>query len=93
MRQLGAWLEVNGEAIYQTQPWQYQNDTSYGDVWYTRKAGAVFAILLKYPSTGRVTLTSPRGTTATDLSLLGYDGKVVWTILPTEGKYNTKMKT
>lgn len=30
---LGAWLEVNGEAIYGSRPWLYQNDTVNGDVW------------------------------------------------------------
>lgn len=38
--QLGEWLAVNGEAIYDTSPWSYQNDTLNTDVWYTcRKKG------------------------------------------------------
>lgn len=32
---MGRWLEINGEAIYKTQPWIYQNDTVNGKVWYT----------------------------------------------------------
>lgn len=32
---LGNWLEINGEAIYESSPWLHQNDTSNGDVWYT----------------------------------------------------------
>ncbi|WAR31295.1 FUCO-like protein [Mya arenaria] len=27
LRDLGAWLKLNGEAIYSTRPWTYQNDT------------------------------------------------------------------
>lgn len=32
---LGQWLQVNGEAIYSTSPWLYQNDTAEEKVWYT----------------------------------------------------------
>ncbi|KAJ2938829.1 hypothetical protein O0L34_g18454 [Tuta absoluta] len=32
---LGAWLDINGEAIYNTSPWFHQNDTANGKVWYT----------------------------------------------------------
>ena len=30
---LGDWLKVNGEAIYESKPWKYQNDTHNSDVW------------------------------------------------------------
>ena len=33
--EMGAWLNVNGEAIYDTVPWKYQNDTPAQDIWYT----------------------------------------------------------
>lgn len=35
LRQLGEWLEINGEAIYNTSPWFIQNDSYNRDVWYT----------------------------------------------------------
>jgi len=35
--EMGLWLQVNGEAIYETKPWIYQNDTINGNVWYTSK--------------------------------------------------------
>lgn len=34
---LGEWLEINGEAIYDTSPWYHQSDTNNADVWYTCK--------------------------------------------------------
>jgi len=33
LRQLGSWLKINGEAIYNTQPWKYQNDTTNPNIW------------------------------------------------------------
>ena len=33
LRQLGNWLKVNGEAVYGSTPWIYQNDTMTPDVW------------------------------------------------------------
>ena len=34
LRQMGDWLKINGEAIYSTLPWTYQNNTFTPDVWY-----------------------------------------------------------
>ena len=34
LRQMGSWLKVNGEAIYSSIPWKYQNDTTNSNVWY-----------------------------------------------------------
>lgn len=45
---LGAWLSVNGEAIYQSKPWQVQND-SLSNVWYTIKDKSVYGIALSWP--------------------------------------------
>ena len=33
LRQMGKWLAVNGEAIYASKPWTYQNDTINNNVW------------------------------------------------------------
>lgn len=35
--QMGEWLEVNGEAIYDTSPWYHQKDSLNSHVWYTCK--------------------------------------------------------
>ncbi|KAK4881536.1 hypothetical protein RN001_004855 [Aquatica leii] len=46
--QMGEWLNINGEAIYSSQPWIYQNDTI-GNTWYTAKSNTVYAIVLEWP--------------------------------------------
>lgn len=55
--QLGKWLQINGEAIYSSRPWQIQNDTV-GNVWYTQKDKAVYAITLRWPTNNLLILKS-----------------------------------
>ncbi|KAL8601465.1 hypothetical protein ACOMHN_000407 [Nucella lapillus] len=78
LRQLGQWLGVNGDAIYGTKPWTYQNDTVNRDVWYTsKKEGSgtvVYAILLKWLRGTTLTLGAPIVSDQTVISLLGYKG-------------------
>ena len=79
MRQLGLWLNINGEAIYGTRPWKYQNDTINSDVWYTSKDNAVYAVLLKYPGDPyKIKLGAIEPSEATKISLLGCDQKIQW---------------
>ncbi|XP_064551529.1 putative alpha-L-fucosidase isoform X1 [Drosophila montana] len=56
LRDMGRWLKVNGEGIYGSIPWIYQNDTLTPHVWYTRgkesdDAGiiVIYAFVLEYP--------------------------------------------
>ena len=79
LRQLGSWLSTNGEAIYETRSWKYQNDTYNPDVWYTKKANNVYAILLKYPSDSKVQLY---GTVPSNVTMLGYSGIIQWVQAP-----------
>lgn len=77
---------MNGEAIYGTRPWKFQNDTMNSNVWYTTNANDdVYAILLKYPVNDRkVTLRSPTLTESTAITLVGYTGTLQW-VGPAEG--------
>lgn len=46
---IGKWLSINGEAIYGTQPWTYQNDSVSWGVWYTAKDDAIYATFFSWP--------------------------------------------
>lgn len=56
--QLGQWLQINGEAIYNTTIWTYQNDSVNSNVWYTAKDKTVYAIVLDWPSKNLLELGS-----------------------------------
>ncbi|ETN65790.1 alpha-l-fucosidase [Anopheles darlingi] len=91
---MGRWLKVNGEAIYKSQPWTYQNDTLTGSTWYTmgkpqrtRSSGrdahftTVYAIVLEYPyKTNSVQLGafSNQVTKIVQITMLGYATQLKW---------------
>jgi alpha-L-fucosidase len=73
LREIGAWLAVNGEAIYGTRPFAVFGegptevvegpfgDTKRGaftpgDIRFTTRDGALYAIVLAWPDDGRVTV-------------------------------------
>lgn len=74
LRQIGSWLEINGEAIYGSRPWIYQNDSVTPGVWYTKKGDDLYASLTFWPTGKVLTLGSPILSDSSKVSLLGYDG-------------------
>jgi len=79
LRQMGQWLDVNGESIYASKPWSHQNDTITKKVWYTSKTQtdgkmAVYAIVLVWPMDGTLALGAPMTTLNTTVTMLGYVG-------------------
>lgn len=86
LREMGKWLRTNAEAIYDTVPWQYQNDTETPDIWYTSRLNEknpkrtnLYAIVLEYPyDSAGVNLFALGGKfdTETKAELLGYPGNL-----------------
>ena len=85
LRGLGAWLEVNGEAIHGTVPWSRAvGETAAGvPVRFTRKGDDLYAILLETPVDRRVEIRSLPIAPGASVQLLGVEGTLEWS--PTEG--------
>jgi alpha-L-fucosidase len=76
---IGEWLEVNGDAIYGTRPWENAgvNRDKEESIYFTKKGEDLFVIWTKWPGTE----FSVKGINRTDkinVSLLGHDGVVEW---------------
>ncbi|XP_029649350.1 alpha-L-fucosidase-like [Octopus sinensis] len=87
--QVGQWLKVNGEAIYASRPWTYQNDTYTKKVWYTSKmennTKVVYATMLFWPNTNIVILGAVKPTSRTVVSMLGYPKPFGYIYFPSTG--------
>jgi alpha-L-fucosidase len=76
---LGAWLEVNGEAIFGTRPWvRAEGSTVEGvSVRYTRKGKALYAILVDSLPTNRINIRGLQASEGAKVRLLGHDDDVL----------------
>ncbi|XP_042225622.1 alpha-L-fucosidase-like isoform X1 [Homarus americanus] len=72
LRELGSWLNVNGEAVYDTTPWKHQNDTVTPGVWFTSKEDTVYAIVLSWPKNNELVLGSVNSTPQTEVAMIRY---------------------
>ena len=70
--QMGAWLDVNGEAIYETRPYA---QASKSGLYYTKKGETVYAIVESYPW-GEIDLPEVPYCKNMKASLLGCDAKI-----------------
>ncbi|MDD4921609.1 MAG: alpha-L-fucosidase [Bacteroidales bacterium] len=71
---MGAWLKVNGEAIYSSRKWDNAPAvTAKTTVYYTKKGKDLYAIVTKWQDTPLVIEGIGKGVS---VSMLGYNGKV-----------------
>jgi alpha-L-fucosidase len=80
LKGLGAWLNVNGEALYDTRPWtRAEGKTVDGlDIRYTKKGGDLYAILLGSPMGNNVSLLQMEIDKDSEIHLLGHDRALGW---------------
>jgi alpha-L-fucosidase len=101
LNQIARWISINGEALFSTRPWTiygegpthaplvdfpYRNVRyTAADVRFTVKNSTLYAIVLAWPTDGRLAIGS-LGRSANhfqdeiaDVELLGFHGKVQWT--------------
>lgn len=79
LREIGAWLQTNGEAIYGTRPFTTYREGE--DVRYTQSKDrqTVYVIFLKKPTESSMTLQSLNIPKGSKVSVLGSGEKVKWT--------------
>ena len=72
---IGRWLQVNGDAIYATQPWKYTNETGVANanptIYYSTKNQSVYCIFQKWPANSLLELEHPIPTARTAVRFLG----------------------
>lgn len=90
---LGAWLAVNGEAIYNTKPWTVQNDTLTENVWYTlsNNQKQLYASILEWPDDNTLLLGSPKLLKNSQIHLLGYSSEIPVSVLLLLPRYVMKI--
>ncbi|MFW9785048.1 MAG: alpha-L-fucosidase, partial [Candidatus Heimdallarchaeota archaeon] len=78
--ELGEWLEVNGNAIFNTRPWnRAEGTTTEGiPVRFTRNKEILYAILLGKPEKEEILINNLGGEEISQVNLLGVEENLVW---------------
>lgn len=77
---LGEWLTVNGDALFDTRPWQVAEGKTDGDVAvrFTQKGDSLYATLLDTPATTQFVLANLQAAPDTTIRVLGQSTPVAW---------------
>ena len=80
LRALGAWLERNGEAMFDTRPWRRANGkTSQGlDVRFSATEEAIYATLLGTPGESDIAIEGLEAPEGASVQLLGHHADLSW---------------
>ncbi len=81
LRRLGRWLDVNGEAIFETRPWVVAEGALVNDdaeIRFTHKPGVLYAILLDSPDEYSIALRNLELEEGTAVTLLGHSEALQW---------------
>ena len=77
---LGSWLDINGEAMFDTHPWtRAEGKTSQGlDIRYTQNGNTVYATLLGTPSESQIMIEELEFSSDSTVQLLGQSAELDW---------------
>jgi alpha-L-fucosidase len=68
---LGAWLQVNSQAVYGSRVWSVCDQDDNADVFYTRDDELLYVFLTRWPADNQVVLTCPEVSDSTEAFILG----------------------
>jgi alpha-L-fucosidase len=79
LHKLGAWLDVNGEGLFETRPWvRAQATQGKPDVRFTQKGGSLYAFVLDRPADTSFAIPSLVATEGTEVQILGQSKPAKW---------------